>query len=254
MISIICVYNNTTLLNKYLLKSLKTQTVEHELILLDNTQKKFHSAAEALNYGGKKANNKYLMFVHQDVDLSSPFFIENIETILDSIPPFGIIGVAGKKDSNGVLSIIKHDDPPKFAGDIQINRIEEVQTLDECLIFIPKVVFNTLHFDEDVCDDWHLYAVDYCLNVSRLGLKAYVLPIAIYHYSPLFPKNLFQILFSIGSLPKGYYNTLKKVLKKHKHEVEYIYTSCGDWNTYDPLIIQRINILIKGGLKFSKYR
>jgi hypothetical protein len=252
MISIICVYNNKILLDNYLLQSLKRQTTEYELILLDNTQRKFQSAAEALNQGGKQANQKYLMFVHQDVDLSSPTFLENVENILDSIERLGIAGVAGKKDSKGVLTIITHDTPPTTAGNILIDHIIEVQTLDECLVIIPQEAFNSLHFDEEVCDDWHLYAVDYCLNVTKLGLKSYVLPLTIYHYSPLIPKNLFQILFSIGPLPKGYYNTLKKVLKKYKPEVECIYTSCGDWNTSDPLIIQRFKILVKSGLKMIK--
>ena len=56
-------------LNKYLLKSLNSQTALYELILVDNTQKKFKSASEALNYGGEKATGKYIIFTHQDVDL-----------------------------------------------------------------------------------------------------------------------------------------------------------------------------------------
>ena len=85
MISVICVYNNKEILNKYLLKSLKIQTETHELILLDNIGGKFKSASEALNYGGKKAKGDYLMFVHQDVDLCSKTWLENVESILLSL-------------------------------------------------------------------------------------------------------------------------------------------------------------------------
>ena len=67
MISIVCVYNNKEILNKYLIKSLESQTEDYELILLDNTQNKFNSAAKALNNGGRKAKGDYIMFVHQDV-------------------------------------------------------------------------------------------------------------------------------------------------------------------------------------------
>jgi hypothetical protein len=42
----------------------------YELILVDKIQNKFKSAAQALNYGGKKAKGEYIMFV-LDVDLSS---------------------------------------------------------------------------------------------------------------------------------------------------------------------------------------
>jgi hypothetical protein len=37
MISVVCVYNDKEILKKYLLKSLKNQSVEYELILIDNT-------------------------------------------------------------------------------------------------------------------------------------------------------------------------------------------------------------------------
>ena len=55
MISIVCVYNNERTLKNVLLKSLENQTVEFELITLDNRDNRFKSAAEALNDGGAKA-------------------------------------------------------------------------------------------------------------------------------------------------------------------------------------------------------
>ena len=64
MISVICVYNNKKILDNCLLKSIKNQTTKVELILLDNREGRFKSAAEALNFGGEQANGKYLMFVH----------------------------------------------------------------------------------------------------------------------------------------------------------------------------------------------
>jgi len=54
----------TGILQDYLLKSLKNQTAEFELITLKNTQSKFKSAAEALNYGGKKSKGKCIISVH----------------------------------------------------------------------------------------------------------------------------------------------------------------------------------------------
>ncbi|HEX7468659.1 MAG TPA: glycosyltransferase family A protein, partial [Methanobacterium sp.] len=87
-------YNNYDTLNKYLLKSLDSQTADYELILVDNTQKKFNSASEALNHGGQRAKGEYIIFVHQDVDLLSEKFLENLEQILDKITNLGIAGVA----------------------------------------------------------------------------------------------------------------------------------------------------------------
>ncbi len=184
MISLVCVYNDEDILNNYLLKSLNRQNVNHELFLIDNSKGKFKSAAEALNYGGEKAKGKYVMFIHQDVDLIVDNWLEVSERLLDSIPDLGVAGVAGKSESQKeVISNLKHGNPPHFAGGIQISEPEQVQTLDECLLIIPKTVFNTLKFDEQTGYGWHLYGVDYCLSVKMLDLNVYVLPSSVNHKS-----------------------------------------------------------------------
>ena len=235
MISIVCVYNNKEILNNYLIKSLKNQTVDYELILLDNIEGKFRSAAEALNYGGKQAKEKHIMFVHQDVDLSSNTWLKEVEKILDELSNLGIVGIAGKSDNEtGVITNIKHDNPPRLAGEIQIRKPTKVQTVDECLVIIPKSVFNILQFDEKVCNDWHLYAVDYCLSVKRLGFDSYVIPVFIYHKS------------SGYSISEKYFIILKKVLKKHKNYYNKIYTTMGNWSTRCPLNIIRNYLWLRG--------
>ncbi len=234
MISIICVYNNKNILENYLLKSLKNQTVKFEFIGIDNTKGQFKSAAEALNYGGGQAKGEYLMFVHQDVDLSSNTWLEEVKKILDKLSNLGIAGIAGKSEDEGeVITNIKHDNPPRLAGKIQIKKPTKVQTVDECLMIIPKSVFNKLRFDEDTCDNWHLYAVDYCLSVKRLGFDSYVMPIFVYHKS------------SGYSMSEKYFVTLKKVLKKHKSCYNKIYTTMGDWSTRYPLNIKIIYLWIR---------
>ena len=54
MFSVVVVYNSQKTVNKLLLHSLAKQTVEFELISIDNTKGQFKSASEALNYGGRK--------------------------------------------------------------------------------------------------------------------------------------------------------------------------------------------------------
>lgn len=77
MISVVCVYNNEKTLKSVLLESLERQTVEYELITLDNRDGRFKSAAEALNYGGAKAKGDYIMFVHQDMWLGTDSWLED---------------------------------------------------------------------------------------------------------------------------------------------------------------------------------
>lgn len=221
-------YNNEEILNNYLLKSLNSQTTNYELILIDNTQKKFKSAAEAFNQEGKKAKGKYIIFTHQDVDLSSDMFLNDLKIILDSLPNLGIAGAAGKSEEKVIVSNIREGIPPKLSGKIQINKPIKVQTLDECLFIIPKSIFDAVQFDEKVCSGWHLYAVDYSLSVAEMGLDVYVIPASIYHKS------------AGESFSKEYYDILKKLLDKHRKNYKLVYTTMGNWNSEYPLSIQKI--------------
>jgi len=254
MFSIISVYHNKEILEKNLLKSLKNQTVDYELILVNNIKGRFKSATKALNWGAKqiKSNSKYIMFVHQDIDLCFDTWLNDAEEILDSLPNLGIAGIAGKSgNKKEIITNIKHGVPPKLAGKIQIKKPEKVQTIDECLIIIPRLIFNKLQFNEGVCDNWHLYGVDYCLSVQKLGFDVYVLPMFVYHVSTgISDENYLRIILSLGWFPKEYYQTLKKLLSKYKNSYKQIYTTCGDWNTFHPVILQRILHLARAGRKF----
>ena len=252
MISIVCVYNNEKILNDALLKSLKNQTANYELIALDNTEGKFKSAAEALNHGGKQTNGKYIVFVHQDVELSSNSWLADAEKWLDLTDNLGIAGVAGMSDIGGSneergRNIIKHGNPAtEWVWGNPIRKPTSVQTLDECLVIIPKSVFNVLQFDEITCDAWHLYTVDYCLSAKEMGFEVYAIPMNIYHLSAgVANQSCWQVILRLGPLPSGYYKTLKKLLNKHKSSLKEIYTTCGNWDTSYPLIFQRVWYFMK---------
>jgi len=245
MISVVCVFNNLEVLNNYLLPSLKRQTAEFELILIDNRSGKYPSIALALNEGGNQAKGDYVMFIHQDVSLMSSDWLANAEKIVETLERFAIAGVAGKKNEKGVISNITHGSPPISAGKIQLQKPEIVQTLDECLVIIPRSLFSELPFDAEACDNWHLYAVDYCLSVQKAGLNAYVIPIRVYHASSHKPKRKTEILLSGDPLYPGYFSTLRKLVKKHGQTVNIIYTTCGDWNTKTPLAFQKGILCIK---------
>ena len=226
MLSIICVYNDRDILEKCLLNSLKVQSIEYELILIDNTSGKFDSAANALNFGGKKSGEKFLMFIHQDFKFNSTTWLEEIENNLNDLDNFGVAGVAGKYDRN-CISNIKTGFPPVYAGPIQITEPKEVQTIDECVILTSKKLFKDIQFDDILCDDWHLYAADYCLTVKKAGFKVYVLPIDGYHVSA-----------GDSFSAETYYPILKKFVKKYKNDYTWIYTTTGSWSTIYPVSMQ----------------
>ncbi len=242
MISIVCVYNDQDKLDSLLLASLKVQTTHFEIEAIDNRQGTFPSAAAALNYGGRLATGKYIMFVHQDIVLGSETWLADTEKWLDSIPDLGVAGVAGREmNARYNTASVTHGVPAKFVGRQHLSRPTQVQTLDECLIIVPRHLFARLEFDGKTCDDWHLYAVNYCLDAKTLGYDNYVVPTSTYHASlGRNTKSVLQILLKLGSLPEGYVTTAKKVLKKHQNSYKRIHTVCGTWNTSWPFIWQRI--------------
>lgn len=225
MISVVCVYNNHQILNNCLIKSLKKQNCDYELILIDNTQNKFNSAAKALNHGGIQAQKEYIMFVHQDMELDSSNWLNDVEEMLKSIKDMGVAGVAGRKGRTP-RSNMKHGTNPRYVGIFPQDDPIEVQTVDECLAIVPHSIFQENPFDEETCQGWHLYLADYCLNLKNKGYHVYVVPQSSYH-------------LSIGdSFSNDYYQTLSKIIKKHKNNYEWIYTTTGNWHTTYPLLIQ----------------
>ena len=154
----------------------------------------------------------------------------------------GIVGVAGKYDRN-LISNITTGIPPILAGPIQIEKPVKVQTLDECLFIVPKKVFEELQFDEEVCDNWHLYAADYCLTAKKAGYDVYVLPLGGYHESPGYSFSGDQ-----------YYPTLEKLVEKHKNDYKWIFTSTGSWSTKYPLFLQIFYQKIYYFLKLDKLK
>jgi hypothetical protein len=156
MISVICVYNDPDSLNKYLLPRLEQQTVPHEQILLDNSNGKFKSSAEALNYGANKAKGDYLLFVHQDVDLESNSWLGDAEKILDKLMhdeenQLGIAGVAGmsihgKNHQEQKRNVIKHEIPPVEWGNPLklLKKLKPLMSACSLSLKIPSRKYNLM--------------------------------------------------------------------------------------------------------------
>ena len=232
IVSFICVYNNEEILNQYLMPSLNKQNTEYELILIDNRENQFNSAASALNYGGRKAKGKYLIFTHQDIFIDNPNWIEETVQQLEKLKNWGIAGVAGKTNDRHIRTNIKHGIDSVAVSPFNLKKPIIASTVDECLFIIPKDVFSKYSFDEENCFDWHLYATDYVLSIQEKGYDAYVIPTYLEHKS------------KGSSMSKGYYDTLKKLQKKH-HDKKIIRNIMEDWYTFLPVFIQKTFHIIK---------
>lgn len=232
--SIICVYNNKKILEENLIKSLEKQNMDYELILVDNRKNEFSSASSALNYGSSLASGDYFVFAHQDIYLSHDDWIEKTISTLALLDNIGIVGVAGKTKDSLVRGNIKHGLDSIDVTPYKIDESVEASTLDECLLIIPKSVFEKHKFNTKRCPDWHLYGVDYVYNIKEKGFTAYIMPTMLEHKS------------KGASMSEGYYKTLPKLQKKYLGKI-LIRTCMGDWFTFVPVKIQRF---IK---KYKKY-
>ena len=221
MISIVCVFNDRRKLTKSLLHSLEAQNTKYELILLDNTKNKFKSAAQAWNYGGEKTKGDFIMFVHQDIWLSSTSWLRDTEKILISLKNLGTAGVAGMSESGRNWEERSRWSISRFIMKTRnrVQNVEEVQTLDNCLIIVPKSIFNNLKFDQDLFNGWDCYGADYCLNVKKLGLKNYVIPLECSH-SCLMRRTSAMEMKILNKFQRKLYN-------KHKKNFKRIYTWLG---------------------------
>lgn len=242
MISVVCVYNDREKLRRYLEASLSSQDSTSELVFVDNTSGVFTSAASALNSGAKRCNGEFIMFAHQDVRLIGSDWLSRAEEMLRELSQVGIAGVAGVVEGSGPQKdrlrnqIIEHSDPKAVWGN-PIKSPELVQTLDECLVFVPRAMFSSLEFDETTCDGWHFYVVDYCLSVMNIGFNVYAIPLMVDHESLGFSDSLSLRLSNIRHR-RAFYRSLQRVLAKHRYNCKIVSTTNGDFRTDIGLLYQ----------------
>ncbi len=219
MISVICVYNDTCQMERYLMRGLRRQDVAYELIVIDNTSGVHSCAASVLGCAARRAKGDFLMFVHQDVELLSAEWLRDAELLVRSLPDFGVAGVAGMDREGKLSASVWYGDPPVRIGTGTSSVSRVMQTLDGCLALTPAGVFRKAGFDGRVCRGWYLFVAEYALALAAKGLKAYVLPFDVYHRST-------------GPTDRSVYKaTVDALLRKHRSRHDVIYTTVGEWPT-----------------------
>jgi hypothetical protein len=217
-ISVICAYNNREKMDQYLLSGLNRQDSPFEFFAIDNTEARYASAAGILNETARKARHEYLMFVHQDVALLSDTWLTDVRSAMRDLENLGAAGVAGI-GRRGVAASVLHGTPPSRIVRRKLRRPVPVQTLDGCLMIVPREVFQKIAFDEKAVSGWYLYTASYCLDLIRAGYLIYVLPCPIYHES-------------VGpSDPNVYEQARQDLIRRHRDHIEVIYTTMGTWET-----------------------
>lgn len=120
-----------------------------------------------------------------------------------------IFGAAGVYYSKVILSSMKNE----YGRYDTIDAPEKAMTLDECLIACYRDCLHGIKFDEKICDGWHLYGADLCLQaLSDDSLSVMAVPMDVWHKSS-------------GNADKSFFITLDKIAKAYKNKFEVIYTT-----------------------------
>lgn len=175
----------------------QTVGLQYEIIKIDNPNKM--SLCVAYNLGGKKAQYKNLLFLHDDV----VFYTQNWGEILcdylkDS--QTGIIGIAG---SNYVPIAPSGWFIKKEEGDLKKTEIEKVFAIDGVFMAVSKNHFEEILFNEKV-KGYHGYDLDFSLRMAQKYQNYIIKDIHLDHLSPgkidkAFLENNIQIRKTLGS-------------------------------------------------------
>ena len=211
-VSIVCCYNDADKFGEFC-NSLETQTEKAELIALDNRDGKYSSNAKALNDGIKRVKTEFVVFSHQDILFRQTDDLERFVDHMAQLQLGDILGVAGAtKEDKGVYTNVCVNSEGVFAGARRVEGIMKVQSVDECFFGGKTDSFIQYPFDEKVCDNWHLYAIDWALDASRRGHLAYACDVSVVHPSR-------------GNINRAYNVGFLRLCKKYAADIDLIRTT-----------------------------
>lgn len=198
-VTIVCCYNDIAQYQR-LADSLVKQDMEYRLIGIDNRGQKYASCSSALNSVADQIKTEYVIYSHQDIELPEPHMLGQFVSYLKRLESGDILGVAGAVDAAAaagqgrqiprevregtyVVSHVRHGGELACAGELEFQGLAECDSVDECFFGGYAAFFREYPFDEALCDNWHLYAVERCLFTRMRGNRAYVCDIPLLHYS-----------------------------------------------------------------------
>ena len=163
-----------------------------------------------------------VVFLHQDILFEKPKFLEVLIHYVKT-GPLGVYGLAGSLAQRSHRVVLQEwTEEPGL-------ELQEVFSLDECLIAMGRELFDKYLFDEEACDGWHLYAVDLCSQCRVAGYKSFLLPAGARHLSG-------------GNQDKAFYESEAKLAEKYKNRFPMIFTTCTWFYTgllYRPFCLYR---------------
>lgn len=153
-----------------------------EYLYIDNSKENLYDAYAAFNIFLQRAQGKYIIICHQDIEL----LYDKIDVLekriceLEKIDPkWAVAGNAGGINLNYTSWRITHGTPPlyKKIGNCFPHKVE---TLDENFILVKNNANLAVSSD---LKGFHFYGTDICLIAYTLGFTAYLIDFHLYHKS-----------------------------------------------------------------------
>lgn len=220
-VTIVCCLNDRERYERELVQTLTEQTENYVLIGIDNKGNMFSSCSSAYNSVLSEITTPYVIFAHQDILLSSPETLKRFVDRLEELQTGDILGVAGVEiQSKKIVSTILHGkDRTGVTGSVdQLEGLLECETVDECFFGCRTETIRKMMFNEELCDNWHLYAVELCLRARKAGGKVYICDTKMVHTST-------------GTISHGYCKGLFRLCEYYKKDYDVIYTTCSTCRT-----------------------
>lgn len=220
-IKIIVCFNDLNQINALADTLYTEESISVERVFLDNRNHAFSSAAQAYNTALKNdSSTDVFIFCHQDIRFSR----ESICLISDACMAeqnslFGVARVHNNGSDNwGKTVSTLRDGVMNWPSGSQY---VDVFSLDECLLAGYKKVFDQVSFDEKVCDGWHLYGTDLCIQCHLLKKGVKVMDAKVAHLSH-------------GKVDRAFIKTEGALSKKYRKEFTIISHTNG-WTYTNPI-------------------
>jgi GT2 family glycosyltransferase len=153
----------------------------HEIVGIHDAR----SLAEGYNRGFRQSSGDIVIFSHDDVIFLDPGFAAKIDERMHSWDLLGFAGssrlvypawhAANWPHLHGAVSHWSPRQPTALSLCIYgVNDwpvIGGIQTMDGLCLIARRDIATAVRFDEDTFDGWHLYDVDFSVNVSHSGYK-----------------------------------------------------------------------------------